>query len=1397
MINWSKLRTYNQDVHLSFEELCYQVAKLLHGAQGQFTRIDGSGGDNGVEFYLTLDDGSQWGWQARFYTGSARLSVSSRKPKIKSSLAKACSEHPQMVKWVFCTPTNFTEEENNWFERTLPGSVPHGMCVQLEHWGASEFSNWMSQPRFSGKRQYFFGELELSIDWFRAQFNKEVAGIGGKYEPLVHTETGIERVIHDMLGDGDVIGYINGVLTTLNAKMRVYQETLLRLSSTSQKVGQLDEVEREILEKGETFNNTLGAAAASLETGHKNLIAGNIEGVQSANWADIRLMVENALRGLLAFQQEIKAGNAANGAGMHDSTEAHENQARLIDDIPLIASSCFEEVFDAVQMLEPIAEADIHILGKAGVGKTHMVTHLCDERIAAGLPAILLRGIRFASNASSVEAQLRSLLDIATCYSWDDFLGALSSAAEAYHVRIPLVIDGLNEAAFVHAGSSIWTTELPRLVQHVSEYRSILLVTTCRDTYRDAFWPGGLPQNSLQAQGFDEDELPLAFDKYLEHFKIKVDGPAAHMSQFRHPILLRMFCECINADRQCQKSVRAAEYSLYRVFETYLEKTDREVCLRLGLHLNSGFLSTSLEKIADWLWENKSRSIPLSDLTLLLDGALLTDLDWWRSKTSAVLEDGLLICRTASSSGEIVYFTYDLFGGYLIAASMLQHHAKDLREFVNSIATTMALFEKNGQVLHPLADDISRCLAALLPPHTSHYLHDLTDNDIALDVSVAALFELSTQFINRQCTNLVTRIFADTEKRAWLLEKATSTWCQPNHPFNGVFWSDLLMQLPMPERDLSWTEHVRANRHDYEITVERFRDICERHNVEQISEEAWLPLGARQALWILTSTVRPLRDKATRALYWYGRQLPEDFLVLLKDAMEIDDPYISERMLAAAYGVAMARQFDFDDPSFTDSILPNFARLIYDQMFAVGSPHSTTHILARDYARRLIVAANNHHPNLLSLHETMRITPPFHDGGIRSWGHRGDEEEEPEETIEPLQTDFANYTLGTLVEGRSNYDFDNPEYKIVRGNVLWRIYQLGYSSQRFGDIDRAIARRQWQSTESEDGRRTERYGKKYSWIAYYELAGFREDNRSPSDLSRVGRIWDVDIDPSFPIELQQLRHIQSDYLGDRVAPVEEWIEEGDIPDLQPYFVVDELIGHQGPWVLLDGYVTQEDNDANRRLFIFPRSFVVKKGHANRFATWLAAQSLGGRWLPEVIEDYLTYAGEIPWSDTFPTNGLTTVERLPRGSPAMQPTVGDRSTGFQVLIPVRKNCWEQQHSVIAPHRNVTVPAREIADCLDLCGQPQTFDLFERSGQRASVSFSYGDLWHSGHKLVYLRSDLLDRFLSETGNSLVWAIWGERGFYSRDYHAIESFSAGHPPNKVFQLIRTYAPKRKKSK
>lgn len=80
----------------------------------------------------------------------------------------------------------------------------------------------------------------------------------------------------------------------------------------------------------------------------------------------------------------------------------------------------------------------------------------------------------------------------------------------------------------------------------------------------------------------------------------------------------------------------------------------------------------------------------------------------------------------------------------------------------------------------------------------------------------------------------------------------------------------------MVERDLRWTEWVRRRQEDIlkgcKHLERRWRTDAKRETSDH--------LRARWLMWTLTSTVRSLRDHATRALYWFGSSDPDTLFAL-------------------------------------------------------------------------------------------------------------------------------------------------------------------------------------------------------------------------------------------------------------------------------------------------------------------------------------------------------------------------------------------------------------------------------------------------------------------------------------------------------------------------------------
>ena len=503
--------------------------------------------------------------------------------------------------------------------------------------------------------------------------------------------------------------------------------------------------------------------------------------------------------------------------------------------------------------------SELKIFGNAGVGKTYIACNICDDRLRNGFPALFVRGNLFTAD-QPIETQLLKILNIPSSYSFNEFLKALSAAAEAYNTRIPLIIDGLNEATDNRTLSKVWEKYLKGFVSEIEQTKNVVLITTCRSSYKEVIWGDVYLPYSVDIEGFETDEVTQeAIEKYFKEYKIKADLTLAPLEQFEHPLYLKIFCETKNRERKTDVQVYVGEQMLFEVFDEYLKKCNKTICKSLNRHKSASIVQTELNKIAEYLWTNRCRDIPFNELGYLVDGKSLDELDWETSKSQAILNEDLLVYRDWDQFDESVSFTHEPLGGYLIAKYLLEQADNDVQGFINSEEIVAALFSEDYQTLHPMHEDISRCLAALLPSTTGHFLHELSDHNKAISLSIRALFEISPGDINEKCINLVTHLFDQYPKnRNYFFKLGKSTVRHPGHPFNAKFWSKQLSALSMPERDLSWTEHVRNNRERFEGLVKRFEETSRNdQNISELSAKR-LHLLAEHIMWILTSTVRPI-----------------------------------------------------------------------------------------------------------------------------------------------------------------------------------------------------------------------------------------------------------------------------------------------------------------------------------------------------------------------------------------------------------------------------------------------------------------------------------------------------------------------------------------------------------
>ena len=384
----------------------------------------------------------------------------------------------------------------------------------------------------------------------------------------------------------------------------------------------------------------------------------------------------------------------------------------------------------------------------------------------------------------------------------------------------------------------------------------------------------------------------------------------------------------------------------------------------------------------------------------------------------ALEHEGVLI-RVLPTNNDVAVI-HDALAGHLVADALLNKFGgSDFEPWLQRVSNTILMGEMSER--HPLATDIFCSLVGLSPRRRHRrQLWPLLDSSSRTRALHEAAW-LEAAYLDSDTVSELARLVAavpngrrDILVRIWMTRAARS------HPLNAVFLDSVLRPMSIPDRDLRWTEWVRSRQ------AEMIRDLQQLEDRWRSGEPGHADdrLRAQSAMWILTSTVRPLRDQATRTIFRFGCMDPGALFGLALDSLDVNDPYVPERMLAACYGVAMSLWADPQGERLRDA-LPVFAETLVDRMFIPGAPHGTRHALMRDSAASLVTLASLVIPGCISkeklryISQYEHIPSPFPEAATIK-------DSDVVDAKEAIRMDFGNYTIGRLISARHNYDNKNP-----------------------------------------------------------------------------------------------------------------------------------------------------------------------------------------------------------------------------------------------------------------------------------------------------------------------------------------------------------------------------------
>lgn len=1024
-------------------------------------------------------------------------------------------------------------------------------------------------------------------------------------------------------------------------------------------------------------------------------------------------------------------------------------------------------------------ENSLLLLGSWGTGKTHLLCDIARQRLKTGAPALLVMASSLPTGSDLLDG-IASSTGLAA--SGAELLSELERLGKATKTRALLMIDAINEG-----NQEAWRRQLPRLARCVSERPQVGLVVSCRRPFDEAIVTEQAASRllSLDHYGFQDQE----FDAQLEYFSFyKLPAPSVPLitPEFTRPLFLKILCEGLKdlgrrSQQQKLREVASGQKGMTYVLEYYTKKIGRAVERDLGLasggcwlalkggQADAGLAGRMAASGSDWL--SKDEALVSLQATLSLTEQQADEV------LQRFIHEGLLAAAARRDDDSTlisgVQFSYQRFGDHLIARHLLDTHLvtdteQGLRRCFYSNRPLGAPFRLDQWGRQFEEPGIAAALMLEFPermkrsPFSRELLSYLPKTRRLVtpvkDVFLEGLYWRSADAFTDETDRLVsfflTRV--DDWTRDETFEVLVGLATRPTHPYSATRLETYLAAQTMASRDRTWSEYLR--RTDEQSNVRRILAWAERSTNQ---DESDVRNEIRLLSLFLTTTNRPLRDRATRALVERGAQLPDVLFDEVLRALSFGDPYVPERMLAAAHGVVMRFWADPHGEKVRAAIVP-FARSLVKEMFVANAPHATKHVLRRGYALGVIALARKINSRAIATRQVFLLSPPFAQIASPFVDSAAIDEAAVEDSRQAMHMDFANYTIGRLVPDRGNYQDAHPGYQAVRLQIARRMSDLGYSAD-FSELDRSIAQMQPVSRQS-DGGKTDRYGKKYSWIAFFEMYGVRSDLDLLGDHRSRERSSDCDIDPSFPVKPREWVPPLPDLFAAAPTDYGGWLAHGPVPDYSDLFVRSDVDGFAGgPWVLVNGFI-QQAGSHERETFTFIRGLLMRWRDISRVKEAMSTlDHFGNSRIPEPGQDYYTYAGEIPWSPAYADDYRLASGRARRHmSRMLERFENGRWVGSgRVEVAVHSWSWESYHSVLNQVSGIDFLAPALCEKLQLVNHAGTFDLWDRNGRRASIyrEFDVADRF-GGSSLLYLRRDLLEKYLELTKQVLVWIPWGER-------------------------------------
>lgn len=726
------------------------------------------------------------------------------------------------------------------------------------------------------------------------------------------------------------------------------------------------------------------------------------------------------------------------------------------------------------------------IYGEAGTGKSHLLADVCMRTVREGGQAILILGDYFINSVNPKE-QIRQLLQSSLNYSV--ILEVLNAIGQSIGERIIFAIDALNEGT----GNLIWPKFLRGIISEFKRYPWIAVALSVRSDNMDEVVPIECRQEMvlIQHTGF-EDCVDEACDNFFEYYGINFNMPILS-EEFCNALYLKLFCETF------EKEINITYLpGLTDVFNGYLSHVNKKLsgAERFQYEESINLVEICVQKIASKMADEETYSLPykeaFDEINDCVRNYCTQNSKEYKNFLDALIKENILKSGMRYGQKEkYVSFSYERMGDYFILFYRLSQkkEGETFEEFFQNASYFNSIFDKNSFG----KSNVVNMLSILLPEiYETELLYCSKERYVSETVIQGFLKSLIWRKNRNIDERIVEWLKRESRKniniRLLLIDEILPLCALPDTPLNSLFiHENLLENESNDKRDTWWTSHINESYENSNPQIYRrlINWSLKTHNSQKLSSESRKLLGIILA-WFCTSNSRELRDNASKALVCVYRETPDEILILLNMFKQVNDLYVIERLYAAMYGVVVYCIDKTTIKKISDYVLENVFKKA--EVFP--------HILIRDYALGIVRYALKY--NIYSKETMIKalISAPYKS--------KFPDRFPSQNTIDKLEEKYKTkngfeYVLRSMDVGAGYGDFGRyilknalnrfegiDDIEKIKRWIIKRTLQLGFNPEiHDSSLPGYFGRR---------GGRTERIGKKYQWIALYEMLALIQDH---------------------------------------------------------------------------------------------------------------------------------------------------------------------------------------------------------------------------------------------------------------------------------------------------------------